>query len=535
CVEAGLVHFSTEGLYGYIRGFAVDQVGDARAALQQLMIRYGFDAVERGGMLRFRSRTGREAVTLDPHLLARSNELDGTVEQVREAEAEVTGRVRVRFLQADADFDVIAEEAVLADEATHAVTASELTMTMTRGEGRQVAERWLTEARVSREQVKLALPPSQWGLGAGDVIELPGDGAEGPGRYRIDRVEQTEVQLVEAVRIEPQVYDLADIHEEPVARKAFVAPMPVTALFLDLPLLRGDEVPHAPHVAAGADPWPGSVALYQSSEDANYRLNGLVQGPAAMGRTQSALARACAGLMDRGSGVVVRMRHGELSSISHEALLSGGNLAAIGDGSVGGWEVIQFAQAELVAPQTWWLSDLIRGQGGSDALTPAVWPEGSEFVLLNGAVGQIDYSPALRRVPQHFRIGPGQRPLDDPAYRHRVVTVSGNGARPLSPCHLRQRRLEGGERRFSWIRRTRIEGDSWEVPEVPLGEESETYLVRVYQAGILRREILVSSQDWTYEAADQAADGVSAPFDVAVAQVSASYGAGSAQVIRIEA
>lgn len=181
CRRAGVVHFDTSALFGYVRGYTVAEVGEARAALQPLMLRYGFDAIERDGVLQFQMRDGADALPLDPDRLAVHPDLSGLTEQLREAEAEVSGRVRLRFIQADADFDPIAEEAVLADEATHAVTGTELNMALTRGEGRQVAERWLTEARVARETLRLALPPSRMAVGAGDVIDLPGDGAEGRG------------------------------------------------------------------------------------------------------------------------------------------------------------------------------------------------------------------------------------------------------------------------------------------------------------------------------------------------------------------
>ena len=36
-----------------------------------------------------------------------------------------------------------------------------------------------------------------------------------------------------------------------------------------------------------------------------------------------------------------------------------------------------------------------------------------------------------------------------------------------------------GDIAISWIRRTRSGGDNWELPEVPLGEESESYEVDI--------------------------------------------------------
>ncbi|NNK16479.1 MAG: host specificity protein, partial [Sulfitobacter sp.] len=345
--------------------------------------------------------------------------------------------------------------------------------------------------------------------------------------------EQSDVQLLEGVRIEPQVYDLADIHDEVVQARPFVAPVPVLSHFMDLPLLRGDEVPHAPYVAATAQPWPGPVAVFQSSTDANYGLTKVIGARSTMGVTRTSLPAARAGVIDRGDVLEVELISGSLSSVSEEALLSGANMAAIGDGSFDKWEVFQFAEAELVAPRTYWLKTRLRGQAGSDGLMPGSWPSGSSFVLLDGTPSQLDLSPNLRRVAQHFRIGPARRGYDDPSYRHKVLAFDGNGLRPYVPCHLRSQRNSIGDYTLSWIRRTRIDGDAWETPEVPLGEESESYVLRVMQNGAVMREELVPNSSWHYTAAMQSDDGITAPFDVAVAQVSATYGTGPFRTVRI--
>ena len=527
CRRAGVIDFDTSGLYGYVRGYVVDEVADARAALQPLMLRYGFDAVERDGVLRFIMRDGLDAVPLNRETLAVSGDLEAPVEQSREAEAELSGRLRLRFVQADGDYEVIAEEAILPDDATHAVAMSEFNMALTRAEGHQTAERWLTEARVAREGVRLALPPSMMDVGAGDVIALPPDDGEGEALYRVDRVEMGEMSLIEAVRIEPEVYDPAPFDDELVALKPFVAPVPVNALFLDLPLLRGDEVPHAPHIAASARQWPGNVAVYASGGETNFRLNTLMPLRATMGVTKNDMAHARPGVVDRGQALQVMLTSGVLESVDEADLLGGANLAAIGDGSADRWEVFQFSRAELIAPQTYLLRDRLRGQAGSDGVMPDVWPAGSQFVLLNSVPRQIELSPNLLRIAQTYRIGPAGRPLNDPSYVQKTESFDGNGLRPYRPCHLRITE-EAGALRFGWIRRTRINGDGWTEFDVPLAEESEQYQLRILQNGVVLREEILDRASWTYTAQMRAGDGAAGPALISVAQVSALYGAGPA-------
>jgi len=533
CLRAGLSDIDTTGLYGVVRGYGVGQVTDARAALQPLMIRYGFDAIERNGVLNFRMRDGLEQTALEIADFAVTDELDGVSEQTRGPDAEISGRIRLRFIQADGNYESIAEEAVLADEQTHAVATSELNLVMTRAEGRQIAERWLTEARVARETIRLALPPSRLSVGAGDVIKVPPKEEEGPALYRVDRVEQGDLQLIDAVRIAPEVYTPSELADDPVSMRGFVPPVPVTSYFLDLPLLRGDESATAPRLAVTARPWPGAAAVYQSTIDANYQINTILPAPATTGQTKTELQAGCAGLVDQSAFVDVQVLQGTLASVDRAALLAGANTAVIGNGATDQWEVVQFQNAELVAPRTYRLSKLIRGQAGTDALVPGTWPSGAVFVLLDAQVPQLQMSPNLRNVEQHYRIGPSARGYDDPSYSHSVHAFAGNGLRPLSPCFLRAQDQSDGSTELTWIRRTRIDGDTWEGIDVPLGEDSQVYRIRVLRGDTVLREATVTSPVWTYDAVARVQDTQDGLVQIEVAQVSAAYGAGLASTLAV--
>ncbi|MDQ2089132.1 baseplate multidomain protein megatron [Marimonas arenosa] len=525
CLAAGLADVDVTRLRGVVRGYAVAEVDDARAALQPLMLRYGFDAVERDGAVTFVMRDGIADATQEVATLAVHDDIEGDVERLRASEAELVGRVRLRFVQADGSFEVLSEEAVLPDEATHAVATSEIPVALTRGEGRQTVERWLSEARVGRDTARFALPPSRLDLGPGDVVLLKDESRND--LMRIDRIEIGGSQIVEAVRIEPETYRAVDMTEDAVSLGEFVPPVPVFPLFLDLPLMTGDEVPHAPHIAVTSEPWPGSVALYSSSTDSGYELDRLIAGRSTVGVTKSDLGRAGPGLYDRGEGLVVELTSGTLSSVEDAAFLGGANLAAIGDGTPGGWELLQFRDAELVGENTWLLNHRLRGQLGSDAWTPALWPAGSMFVLLDGIPEQIDLKDGQRNIARHYRVGPARRAYEDPSYRHEVLAFQGIGLRPLSPCHLSARDIGGGLLKVNWIRRTRIGGDAWDRADVPLGEESETYVVRVVSNGGVVRETELGTATWLYSQESRAADGLAGPYEIQVAQVSALYGPGA--------
>ncbi|MCW1955630.1 MAG: glycoside hydrolase TIM-barrel-like domain-containing protein [Roseobacter sp.] len=524
CERAGLSDYDVRDLEGMVEGYAVGQVEPARASLQPLMLAYGFDAVERDGRLVFLMRKGQADHALEASSVALCEDLEADVERLRASEADLMGRVRLRFIQSGADFETIAEEAVLPDEATQAVAVSELPLVLERGAGRQIVERWLSEARVGRDTLRFALPPSRLDVAAGDVLRL---GFEGTDQLlRVDRVEIGREQIVEAVRIEPESYRPLEMAEDAPLMSGFRPAVPVFPLFLDLPLLRGDEVPHAPHLAVTAQPWPGPAALYRSSDGEGYHFDKLIPARSTLGVLTTPLRAACAGLYDRGAGLTVQLTSGRLASVSELALLNGANLAAIGDGSPANWELVQFQTAELVAEKTYALTHLLRGQLGSDAWQPAEWPSGSYFVLLDGRPEQIAVQASERGLGRYYRVGPASRANEDVSYTTLLQAFDGVGLRPLSPCHLRVVQSGAGYA-ASWIRRTRIGGDSWEAHDVPLGEESERYLVRVSLGGAVLREHIVSAPEWSYTTAEAAADGAAGGFQLAVAQISALYGAGA--------
>ena len=62
---------------------------------------------------------------------------------------------------------------------------------------------------------------------------------------------------------------------------------------------------------------------------------------------------------------------------------------------------------------------------------------------------------------------------------------------------------------------------------MPLGEDREAYVVRIFASGDLKREVIVTAPEFTYASSDKAADGVTGGYTVQVAQLSDRYGAGS--------
>ncbi len=524
CEANGVTAYDVSALYGSVTGYLIKDTETGRGALQPLLTTYAIDAVEENGVLAFRNRASARVVSVAADQLVWTGEESGDLVSIRQPDAETAGQVRVRYIEADGTYEAGATEAVFAQEPALTVSQSEIPVVLSQSESRGVAERWLAESRIARETAAFALPPSLMEIGAGDVVALP-EGSGG-GLYRIDRLEDVGALRAEAVRIEKAVYLPSRNPDSGGSVSDFVAPVPVYPLFLDLPLIRGSEIEHAPHVAVTATPWPGSVALFASPTDDGYVLNRLIESSAVIGVTETPLWSAMPGRWDNGAGFRVKMFGGALASASAQNVLNGANILAIGSGNDDVWEVVQFSDTNLVAADTYELRVLLRGQAGTEALIPASWPVGSQVVVLDGHLPQVELAMSARDLARHYRIGPAARPYSDISYVHEIRAFSGVGLRPYAPGHLRSVKQSNGDRTFDWVRRTRIDGDRWGAGDVPLGEAFEAYRVRVIEAGAIVRETDVAAPGWTYAGTQKAADGTGAAYAVEVAQISERFGAG---------
>ena len=517
CAEVG-VECDTTRVHGHVRGYVLSSAGSVRSALQPLLIAHGVDAVERDGTLVFVQRHARVGAAVAADEVA-TGEVEGDIEIVRSPDAELPEHVRVGYIEGEGSYEAKVADARLPGRVEDSVSQIDLDLALTSGEARRIAERALAELRVARETLRLALPPSRMGIGAGDVIAVSGRA----GRWRVDRVEEPGARVLTATRIDPAAYRAPTESESVFDLPASDPASPISAVFLDLPLLTGQEVPHAPHVAFAAKPWPGSVSLYSSHLPLAIGLPQTFMRPSLIGVTETELRAAPSGVWDRGPALRIRAARGGISSAGANDLFDGANAMAIGRPE-GPFEVFQFAEAIPVGPDRWELRLRLRGQAGTDAVMPEAWPEGSTVVLLDGAPEQVRMAPAQRGRAMNYTYGPTSRPAFDDVFSTVERTFDGEGLRPLAPVHLRAV-PQGDAVEIAWIRRTRIEGDAWRE-SVPLGESFERYRVTVRRGGVDLRRVDVAEPRWVYGASARAEDGPDVRIEVS--QLSETFGAGHA-------
>ncbi len=527
--DHGFSRYSVAGLSGSLDGYVIDRVMSARAALQPLELAFFCDSHESGGSVAFSHRGRRGPVaTLAADRLVETDPDEPLYRLTRGQESELPQSAKLTFIDGDQAYRQAAAEARRTSSGSQRVSIADLPMVMGGAQAAGIAEAMLQDAWAARTRASFALPPSLLALEPTDLISLELGGREAA--FRVTALNRRELIEVEALSIEPDVFEPSPIQLKGSSVATPDIYGPALALFLDLPLLGSGDAGHVGHVAAYASPWPGAIAFHRSVESSGFALKALATTQATLGTTATSLSAGPTGRIDRANRPIVHLDNGALQSVSELQMLGGANLAAI-ENADGGWEIFQFRLATLVAPATYQLAELLRGQAGSEAEMRNSVAAGARVVVLDAALAPVVMDRDELGLAYSWAYGPALHAIGHRSYRSQVFAFRGAGLKPLSPAHIRGRRAASGDLSLSWVRRTRIGGDSWETVDVPLGEEAEAYEVDILAGVTVKRTLAAATASTVYSAALQVADfgSLQPSILVRVHQLSPVYGRGAAR------
>ena len=365
-----------------------------------------------------------------------------------------------------------------------------------------VAESTLRDDRLGQRRLRFALPPNALAVMPGDAVSLP-DGPEG--RFLVTRVAEGAVREIEARAFAGS--DSAAPSVEPDQAQA-VSPGQPSGAFLpqvalmDLPAYGGGAAEDYARVALQARPWR-PVVVSASPGTEGYGVRARLDRPARIGRLTAGLSSGCSGRFDLANTLMVDLSFGAFSSVDRIAVLGGANRLAL-QAADGGWEILSFLEAEEIAARQWRLTGLLRGLFGTEDAMAAGHAAGSAVVTLDAAFVPLGLTAdeaglAFNWIAEQAGLANG---------RFGPVSFAG-GTRawtPLSPVHLRAARLPEGSVRLSWVRRGRLNADSWQSSEIPLEEPVEAYRLDILNGGTVMRSLDTAAAWHDYGAADEITD-----------------------------
>ena len=515
----GFTDFDVSAVEGLIDGYVLDKPMSARDALETLLSAYAIDTVESAGVLKFSSRQRATTITLTPTDLIDDAKASALITQHRAQETDLPVAVHLAYMESGLDYRQAAVAQWRSATSSKNEIGINLAAAIPQNQAQARADFLLADAWAARTTAQFSLPPHWQALEPGDVVLINAD------RWRIKNILAGDTRKIEAVAQDAAVIEAPALVARAATSTALAIYGPSEILVMDLAMTDSGSSA-APRIAAQATPWPGSLAEFKKTGAASFTFSQQINQAATIGSTLTVLNAGLTGRVDFNQTLNVQLRSGTVSSIDRDALLSGGNAIAIGT-SATGFEILQFQDAALIAANTYRLSGLLRAQAGSEVEMLATRPLGQMVVLLNAAVTQPSMTVSEAGQGATWRIGPAQLDYGNAAYTEIAYAGGLKPLRPLLPTYLQVKKDPAGLI-ISWIRRTRVDGDSWELAEVPLSEASENYKLDIVKAGTVMRSAQVTQPSYLYATADILTDFGAGPIVLTarVSQASAVFGQG---------
>ena len=528
--EYGFTAYDFDTAYGACDGYVIDSTMSLRSAWQPLELAFGFDLIETGGIIK---AVSRKAIPLcadvDQERLQDTNGESGgeLVTLTRAQESELARGVRITYLNANKAYNSGTVTAWNNFTGATNVSESQLAIVMDEDRAQGVAEYLLQDAWAARETGQFALMPSLLALEPGDVLEVTTQ--KGARELRLTDVKDGEGRTCEASGFIDAGLSVSGARYSIRASKASAGLSSIMARFMDLPLLQQDNDPNAGYVALSAKRWPGAGLVLRSTNESSWQTNIEFSHSAIIGETLNALDKGPLYVFDRGNALEIEIYSGSLLSVSEEELFSGSNAFAI-ETSAGVWEIIQAQTVELIGSKRYRLTDLLRGQLGTESAMLESVAAGAALIYLDQGIAQADMSLSDIGINYYWRYGPEGETVGSNLFTTEQHAFSGRALKPYAPVHARWASDEAGDHTITWIRRTRLDGDGWELYQVPLGEELEAYEVDIIGGGDVVRTIETSTPEANYSATQRQTDlgSATAGYEVAIYQISQTIGRGDA-------
>ena len=531
--RAGFTQYQILPLGSVIDAVATSSLASPRAMIEALAPVHHMQAVEAGSTVRLDAMSLQPLrATIDAGSLIRQAGPDNLTRQ-RAQETDLPRELSITWSEPTLDDQAASYKAIRSDTVSALTVQKSLPVVMSDDKARATAETLLRESWTGRETLTASLPPSLLALEPGDMIKLSGDTQA----FRIEEIGDGLDRPITARRADPSTSTMLAIPQDATFRtrasggglKAGRA----SIVFIDGPLLNDTDAPVAATIGSFAQPWGDGVSVFRSPTTSGFALDTSLAQPAGIGTLVNALKVGLPWVWDRGNAVTVYMPGRVLISLDDLAIFNGANALAVLQTS-GEWEILQFANAELIAANTYKLTRLLRGQKGTEfAIGPASAPAGQTVVLLDSALMRTATGTEVKDLSLKWRWGPAHLDVGSAAFQQKNVTLKGNGLRPFAPVQLNGRRdLVSNDWTLSWLRRTRFGGDSWALTEVPLNEASEAYVLQIRNGSgsTVIRSVALTAPGFVYTAAMQIADfgSVRTTINISVMQVSATFGRGIA-------
>ncbi|MBL4807834.1 MAG: glycoside hydrolase TIM-barrel-like domain-containing protein [Rhodobacteraceae bacterium] len=510
--------YSMGALPGAIYGAQIDNNAGFSEVINAFTAPFFIDGFESGGLMRFTSRLiepvsgGITEATMVPI------SDDQVFKRTRSSPDEVPGVMWMGYQSPTHNYGSNSVSSIAPDGRSGRETSYKLPAVLDEELAAQRVRLVHVDQEIARETIEFVEPKCRYEMfEPGNVIALPDDLGGGQAVV-VERVLGVDVQIV-ARRFDRSALLPFPVEVEMEKTKTARAEYSGGVAILDLPIIREGQEPHDAFVVGSAAPWRGWKVHYSRQTEIGFTLQATLVDRGIMGITTTDLLAGSTTTFDRGTMFRVRLYSGQLASRPRVDLFNGANALAVETG-FGEWEILQFQNAILVAPNEYELSVLLRER--RDTVQAENLLAGARVVLIDLAVVPMGLNTSQVGFSCYLDSGPANLDRSDIVFSEFEHIFSRRGLRPFAPSKLRGLIEASGDLSLECQRRDKsLAAMDWNNGPATMSETTEAYEWEINGA------VFPSSDSSLILTVAQLVDaGLSAPFNVEVFQMSAQVGRG---------
>jgi hypothetical protein len=488
-------------------GYMIPSRMPAKNAIDTPLAVFGVDLAEVDGEIRAITTGNASSVTIpeaDLGAITEGNDSKETISVQREPDLDIPSRIDFGYVIQGKNFQQGVQSAVRHTKG-HVQESQTVNsaITMTDDQARPRAEEMLYRAWLQREAPSFSLGPKYFRYAPGDVATLPIAGENV--RCKLVRCD---IGLLGEMRV-TAVTDDDDVSDQPASGgdsgtddTTVGGPGDTTLIAWNGNALIDDHADSVGIYMAGMGPegWLGADVYMSRDGGTTYQFFESLPVPAIIGESFDTLASFdTTGLVDESTLTVIIDQDLTLESVSHMEMLNGSNPFRLGT------EVMQFRDAVSLGGGIWELTGLLRGRRGTEIESHIA---GESFLMLypDEVVYKEVGEDLINKTVKLKGVSIGKTLADATA---QDVEILGLEYKCYSGCSIEGARDGSNNLTIDWKRRTRLQGYLRDYEDVPLGEETESYEVDIWDgASVVRTITGLSSPTASYSAANQTTDGL---------------------------
>jgi hypothetical protein len=475
--------------------FVIGTNTSVRNILDQLALAYQFDMVNSAGVMKFipRTTTSIKSITLQDMGYSTNAMPPAPFTATRYQGIDLPQTVSLTYSAADMDYNSFTQTAELFTYKEGQAVTITVPITLTHEKAKQITELSLVNSHLERMNYQFNTSYKFLSVEPGDVLDSP------MGLIRILQVDEVDEGILKF-----SACDAGDDAALVASTMTVALPTPSTnvptvigasqAFFIDPTNLNDQDTGVRIYAAVhgyGLAGWPGAN-IYISEDGGNsYQQIGSTTKESTVGIVAAATPSAIWQVWDDTTQITVKLKTGSLLPQTDIAVLNGANQAQIGQ------ELIGFANATLIAPQTYVLSRLLRGRQGTEQYV-GTHAANELFCLMDSAVVRITLLDSDRKTTKQFKVVTNGSSLDVTTEEN--VQIISNNTRPWQVVNAQAALQTNGDWIITFAERVRFNGSLADFTTNIHDEDFGGFGIAILDASNITRStqiVFVDSFTWT--------------------------------------